>query len=211
MVKGISFISWVKSLKPTKGEKSMQSPGEILREERQERGLLLEDISAVTRIPVETLEALEDNRFDKIPAPVFVKGFLRNYARELGIDEGQILAAYNPEEKQALSTLPKTENSIDNSTLPNTRIRSKRISIGQTKSKRNYKFNMSYALVILVILLSLLLSFLFLDTNSSEEDYSYQNSNVPSTIHVETSDSRWILHDESPPVPNSSSEKQPIQ
>ena len=63
----------------------METPGLILKREREARGLTLLELSKVTRIPEASLEAIENNNFEDLPAEVFVRGFLRNYARQLSI------------------------------------------------------------------------------------------------------------------------------
>ena len=72
----------------------MKSPGTLLREAREERGLTLDDVAAMTRIPKVMVGHLEDDRFDEYVADVFARGHLRNYARELGLDDEEILQAY---------------------------------------------------------------------------------------------------------------------
>lgn len=68
--------------------------GSRLKEERQRRELSLEDVARVTKIPVRSLEHLEAGRFDQLPGPVFVRGFLRSYARCVGLDAEEIVRAY---------------------------------------------------------------------------------------------------------------------
>ena len=63
--------------------------GSSLREARTRQGLELSDAEAATKIRVRYLEALEDERFDLLPAQTYVKGFLRAYAEYLGLD-GQL-------------------------------------------------------------------------------------------------------------------------
>jgi len=69
--------------------------GERLKNARQARGLSLEDIEAATRIRRRYLEALEDEAFDHLPAPVYVKGFLGGYATYLGFSSDEIQAMYH--------------------------------------------------------------------------------------------------------------------
>jgi cytoskeleton protein RodZ len=66
--------------------------GHRLREARQDRGLSLGDVERQTRIPSQYLQAMEADQFGIIPAPVYARGFLRNYARFLGLDENELLA-----------------------------------------------------------------------------------------------------------------------
>jgi hypothetical protein len=66
-----------------------------LRAERETRGILLQEIARVTKIQIRALELLEDAAFDELPADVFVRGFIRNYARVVGLDAAQALQRYD--------------------------------------------------------------------------------------------------------------------
>ena len=72
----------------------MKSPGTMLKEARETRGLTLAEVAAMTRIPRTTLLHLEQDRFDELTADVFVRGHLRNYARELGLDSESLVRSY---------------------------------------------------------------------------------------------------------------------
>ncbi|MGZ3418587.1 MAG: helix-turn-helix domain-containing protein [Polyangiales bacterium] len=68
--------------------------GGRLRHERELRGMSIEEIGRATRIPLISLERLEADRFDDLPGEVFVRGFLRAYAKAIGVDADEILALY---------------------------------------------------------------------------------------------------------------------
>jgi len=72
----------------------MGSFGERLRRERDVRGISLESISTTTKIGTHILEALEKEDFDKLPGGIFNKGFVRSYARFLGMNEEQVLKEF---------------------------------------------------------------------------------------------------------------------
>ncbi len=63
--------------------------GNSLREARLRQGLDFPQIEQATKIRGKYLRALEDEQFDVLPAPTYVKGFLRSYAEFLGLD-GQL-------------------------------------------------------------------------------------------------------------------------
>jgi transcriptional regulator with XRE-family HTH domain len=65
--------------------------GPRLAEARQAAGLSLHDVERQTRIPRRYLQALEADQFNVLPAPVYARGYLRNYARFLGLDENELL------------------------------------------------------------------------------------------------------------------------
>lgn len=68
--------------------------GEKLRREREMRGVTLDEISESTKISRRHLESLEKEDFDSLPGGVFNKGFVRAYARFVGINEDQAVADY---------------------------------------------------------------------------------------------------------------------
>jgi cytoskeleton protein RodZ len=72
----------------------VESFGARLKKEREQRKITLEEIAASTKIGTRFLRALEGERFDQLPGGIFNKGFVRAYARHLGIDEEQAIADY---------------------------------------------------------------------------------------------------------------------
>jgi len=68
--------------------------GERLRRQREVRGISLDEIAATTKIGTRLLRALEDEQFELLPGGIFNKGYVRAYARHLGIDEEQAVADY---------------------------------------------------------------------------------------------------------------------
>jgi cytoskeletal protein RodZ len=79
---------------PGQGELSVPSFGMRLRQEREKKSVTLDDISLSTKISTRMLRALEEERFDQLPGGIFNKGFIRAYARCLGMDEEQAIADY---------------------------------------------------------------------------------------------------------------------
>jgi transcriptional regulator with XRE-family HTH domain len=71
--------------------------GEHLRATRTARHLTLEDVERDTRISRRYIEALEDERFDLLPAPVYARGFMRSYAAYLQLDATEAVLAMPPE------------------------------------------------------------------------------------------------------------------
>ena len=70
----------------------MNSIGETLRRERERRNLDLEQIARETKISARMLEAIEGERFDRLPGGVFAKSFVRQYARLLGLDDAELVS-----------------------------------------------------------------------------------------------------------------------
>ena len=72
----------------------MDELGHILREARETKGYTLAEVQEQTRISLRFLEALEAGEYDVLPTAVHVRGFLRNYARFLGLDPEPLLNRY---------------------------------------------------------------------------------------------------------------------
>ncbi len=69
--------------------------GEELRREREIRGISLKEIADATKISRRFLDAIERNDHKTLPAPVFTRGFVREYARYLGLNAEEIVNRYN--------------------------------------------------------------------------------------------------------------------
>ncbi|WP_455241807.1 helix-turn-helix domain-containing protein [Petrachloros mirabilis] len=65
----------------------MESIGEFFRQVRETKGLTIEEVASKTRIRADFVRALEEGNFAKLPDQVFARGFVRSYARSLGLDE----------------------------------------------------------------------------------------------------------------------------
>ncbi|MBI2400295.1 MAG: helix-turn-helix domain-containing protein [Deltaproteobacteria bacterium] len=72
----------------------MESPGEHLKREREHRGVSLQKIFESTRVPMKYLEAIEADRVEGLPQTAFVKGYIRNYCKVLGLDENDAVLRY---------------------------------------------------------------------------------------------------------------------
>lgn len=70
-------------------------PGAQLREARHRANLSLEEVATQLRLDRRTVRALEENEFQYLPAPTFIRGYIRSYARLLGLPSGPILEAYD--------------------------------------------------------------------------------------------------------------------
>lgn len=68
--------------------------GAVLKRQREAKLMSLAEVARVTRIPLHTLEAIERDRFDDLPGEVFIRGFLKSYARAIGATPQDIIAQY---------------------------------------------------------------------------------------------------------------------
>jgi cytoskeleton protein RodZ len=69
-------------------------PGERLQAARIKMGLSLGDVATRMHLSANIVEAIEDNNFEDITAPIFVKGYLRAYARIVSLDEDDMIDQY---------------------------------------------------------------------------------------------------------------------
>ncbi len=98
----------------------------------------LEELAQTTRIPLKMLVHLEEGRHDRLPGDVFARGFLRSYARAIGIPEGEVVDRWARARRPA-EPAPAPVASI-------------------TPPERGRRFGVAIALVILLILFTLALS-----------------------------------------------------
>jgi len=68
--------------------------GERLRAARLAQDFTVEQLSTELRIEAKQLHALEENRFEQIGVPVFIKGYLKQYGTRLGLNVAELLALY---------------------------------------------------------------------------------------------------------------------
>ncbi len=87
----------------------MESFGTRLKREREKRKITLDDISVSTKIATRFLVALEGDQFDQLPGGIFNKGFVRSYARHLGLDENQTIADFVAASEPPLPEIPPEE------------------------------------------------------------------------------------------------------
>jgi cytoskeleton protein RodZ len=95
--------------------------GDKFRKERERRGFTLDDVSGVTKIGSRMLKAIEEEHFDRLPGGIFTKGFIRAYARHLGLNDDEAVAEYlaalqeaqiSAQNKASLNQPPQTESNV---------------------------------------------------------------------------------------------------
>jgi cytoskeletal protein RodZ len=82
----------------------MPTVGQYLRELRETKRMSVEEVSRATRMPMSSVERIEADRFDELPGDVFVRGFLKSYARALGATPEEVLARYTASRRVAWVT-----------------------------------------------------------------------------------------------------------
>ena len=76
------------------GTEESLSLGEFLRQERERRGITLEQVASATKIGIRQLHALESDAYQDLPAKPFVKGFVTSYCRFVGLDQREVLTRF---------------------------------------------------------------------------------------------------------------------
>lgn len=95
--------------------------GARLQREREKRKITLEDVSVSTKISLRMLRALEEEKFDQLPGGIFNKGFIRAYARHLGIDEDQAVADYLEAAGETTPKIPDPMLEVPSANVPEDR------------------------------------------------------------------------------------------
>lgn len=88
----------------------MKSLGEILTSARKEKKLSIQDIAKATRIETKYIRALENDEFQKLPSPTFVKGFIRNYAIQVNIPPEELIAVFRRDYSSPKNTTSEKES-----------------------------------------------------------------------------------------------------
>jgi cytoskeletal protein RodZ len=116
----------------------MESVGQYLRKHREAKRMSIEEVSRATRVPASSVERIEADRFDELPGEVFVRGFLKSYARSLALAPEEVLARHTAS-RRVVSVTP----------LP---------IVSPTRPARGRRFGVAIAFVLLLILFTLALS-----------------------------------------------------
>lgn len=87
------------------------APGKVLADARTARQMSVADVAQQLKLSVTQVEALEAGEHERLPGPVFVKGFVRNYARLVGANATELLAALElPPSPSAADAVPPSQN-----------------------------------------------------------------------------------------------------
>jgi cytoskeletal protein RodZ len=126
----------------------MDSIGRYLKRTREARAMSVEEVSRATRIPVTSIDKIEADHFDDLPGEVFVRGFLKAYARAVSLSVDEVLARYTASRRVAWVTpLPIA--------APGQR----------TSGSAGKRFGVAIAFVVLLILFTLALSIVLRPNN----------------------------------------------
>lgn len=96
----------------TRKKVSSLTLGEKLSKFRSEARLTIADMAKATKIQAKYIDSLEKGLYEKLPADVYVRGYLRSYARYLNIDEGTLIRLY--EQERNIKTNIRPESPLSN-------------------------------------------------------------------------------------------------
>jgi cytoskeleton protein RodZ len=140
----------------------METLGRRLRLERERKQISLEELAQTTRIPLKMLQRLEDDRWDELAGDVYTRGYIKAYARVLGVDAEPWLADLG------------VARGGDSSPASLTAI---------TAPERGGRFGITITIVILLILFTLALS-IMLGTRErgTQNELSFRGYPCPSVL-----------------------------
>lgn len=130
-------------------------PGKLLQDAREEKNFRPEDVAYELRLTATQVLALEENDYSRMPEETYVRGYLRNYARLVGVPENDILMSFarftRGSELPPQAVLPTSENVLDKTSSNNVRL-------------------LSLGLVVAVVILSAVWVLIPQDNQVSEEN-----------------------------------------
>jgi cytoskeletal protein RodZ len=139
----------------------MNTVEQYLRKQREFRQMSIEEVARSTRVPTASVERIEADQFDDLPGEVFVRGFLKSYARAVGLAPDEVLARHTASRRAASVTpLPLTS---------------------PTRPARGRRFGVAIAFVLLLILFTLALSIVL---KPRGDDMPQELSRAPLSEHL---------------------------
>jgi len=81
------------------------SLGEQLKKIREDAGLSIRDLAVATKIQFKYLKRLESEEYDKLPIPVYVRGFIQKWTRACGVDSEKLLLQFYRENKHLINKI----------------------------------------------------------------------------------------------------------
>jgi cytoskeletal protein RodZ len=137
----------------------MEPVGQYLRRHREARRMSLEEVARATRVPLASMERIEAGQFDELPGEVFVRGFLRSYARAVDISCDEVLARYTASRRTAWVTPLPISSPV--------------------RPARGGRFGVAIAFVLLLFLFALALSIVL---KPRSHDMPQELSQLPSVV-----------------------------
>ena len=157
----------------------MESLGERLKRGREEKNISLDDVVQATKINKGILTAIENDQSEFLPPTVFIRGFICNYARYVGLDEKELLDLYNQ---------TGAGNKAD--TTPE-----------ELKGRKKITFSARYIFLILVVILAIIFGYQYFFKNSENKPrFTPQIENSPEKIRPPLGDQTGIPQESATPL-----------
>lgn len=191
----------------------MQQLGQYLKSEREKRGIRLEEIASSTKINIQNLILIEEDRWSELPQEPFIRGFITAYAKYLGLDPQETLTRFYQSQKSHEDHLESTdghlvEPSSSSSAPPQAKTPDFPHQLSDTSSKLK-KFNLETPKQVkgIAFILTLVLVAGFAITRLMESSRENQGTNPPltSSTVIESPTTTNIEISTSSTDPNSSS------
>ncbi len=132
--------------------------GAYLQTERELRQIPLSEVSAATKIPLRVLQSLEQGFWENLPADVFVRGFVRSYAKHVGMPPEEACLCYN----HTLSTIHKEQ----------TKLITRAVGDDAAETAGRRRFGLALFVIIILIIATITLS-LFWRRGASAEPHAF--------------------------------------
>jgi cytoskeletal protein RodZ len=142
--------------------------GSGLRRAREKRQLSLRDIAGATKIPCSTLERIEASNLDELPADVFVRGFIRSFARAVGTDENEPLHGF----QRALNARRNAEQARSSTPVVLSAPATAAAADDETSTPRRGGLGLAVFVIILLLIATITLSLLLRRPPQSGEGLS---------------------------------------
>ena len=157
--------------------------GEILKKRREELGRDLREISNCLKIRYDYLKALEDGDIEKLPAEVYIRGYIQEYAKILNMDTEAVINAYM---QQAAPSPPETKE------------------IPEEKGVQKNRLKITYMLIPLILVMLIMIASFQLSTPKKKSESTLpsaktQGETAPRiaaselVLEVVATDTTWLL------------------
>lgn len=154
----------------------LKSIGLILKKKREELSYTLEHVSEITRITLTCLRHIEEGNMDALPGLVFVRGFIRNYAKLLGLESDWMIEALNQTYQTGRPETKKSEKDYSSFTYDHSSSRPEPEKKGISPS-----YYLLGAAAIIIIVLSV-----YLINQKNSEQITMGTSNIETIKPVES-------------------------
>jgi cytoskeletal protein RodZ len=151
--------------------------GSVLREAREKRSISLADIAQRTKLSQSALQLLEAGQLDELPAEVFVRGFIRSYARSVGLRESEPLGLF----EQALDARRRAEQALLMTPQPVEQDAMGAPVVAEDETPRR-GLGVAVFVIIMLVLATITLSLFLRQPPQSGEGLSFEGSRAPAAL-----------------------------